>query len=334
MTFQYSKVKKLLQKEPKYRLDQVNTAIFENLIENWDEVTTLSKDLRRQLKEEASLKIEARDFESKDKQSQKALIKLHDGSYIESVLMRYKKRNTVCISSQVGCPVGCKFCATGRMGFSRNLTVDEIILQLLYFARILNKEGKRVSNVVFMGMGEPFLNYEVVIGSIRFINNQDTFGIGARRISVSTVGIPDKIREFAEFEIDSNLAISLHAADNELRSKLIPVNEKWPIEEVLKAVDYYLEKKNRKVMFEYILLKDVNDSMDDALKLARLLRGKLCMLNLIPANPVGEIKPSTDEKVETFRDIVTKNGIEVIQRYSFGTDINAACGQLAVDNLD
>lgn len=305
-------------------------ALFVDLISDWNGITTLPKSLREKLSQVSSLNIRGEIFESSRKDTFKALFTLKDGEKIEAVLMRHRdKRNTVCVSSQVGCSLGCKFCATGGAGFERNLDWEEIVEQVLFFARILKTEGKKVSNVVFMGMGEPFLNYENVWGAIRFLNSKDTFNLGARRISISTIGITEGIRKMAREGLEVNLAVSLHAPTDELREKIIPINKKYKIQQVLEAVDYYIDKTNRKVMFEYLLIKDFNDSEEEARKLARLMKQKLYLVNLIPCNFVGEFKAPEAGRIKRFRNILGKEGVQVTQRVSQGRDIAGACGQLA-----
>jgi 23S rRNA (adenine2503-C2)-methyltransferase len=342
---------KTLLEYPKYRLEQARRLVFVDLIENWDEATTLPGELREELNKKCPLDIGTDVFESEDKKTIKALISLEDGQKIEAVLMRYEsKRSTVCISSQVGCALGCDFCATGKMGFKRNLTADEIVSQVLFFARrlkqtpmsVLGKNlGKNcrgqasadcisaITNIVFMGMGEPFLNYNNVLESIKILNDQKGFNLGARHFSVSTVGIVEGIKKLAEEPFQVNLAISLHAPDDELRSRLMPVNKKYPIEKILEAVDEYIKKTNRKVMFEYIMIDGVNDSARHARELAKLMKKPLYFINLIPCNPVGDFKASPQAQIERFKKILKECGVQVNQRYSFGQDIKAACGQLA-----
>jgi len=229
--------------------------------------------------------------------------------------------------------LGCLFCATGRMGFKRNLGTEEIIEQVLFFARYLKKENECISNVVFMGMGEPFLNYDNVIKAARIINNQkEGFGIGSRHVSISTIGITGGIEKLSEDPLQINLAISLHAANNELRSKIVPANKKYSIEKIMASVKKYLAKTGRKVMFEYIMIKGLNDSPNHAKELATLVKKldkKLYMVNLISYNRTGIFDASAQETIKKFKDILRKEGIEVTQRYKFGQDIKAACGQLA-----
>ena len=327
-------VAKILEKEPAFRLKQIKKAVFGDLVSSWEEITTLSLALRRELEEHSpinELKTE-KVLSSKDGQTLKALFSTKDGFKIESVLMKHGDgRNTVCISSQIGCSVGCQFCATGSAGFKRNLSEWEIVEQVLFFARDLKKNGNRVSNVVFMGMGEPFLNYDNVLSAIKMLNDKDGFNLGARHISVSTIGVVEGIRKFTEEDLQVNLAVSLHAPDNVLRSKLIPLNKTYPIEKVLAAVDEYIKKTRRRVMFEYIMIDGVNDGEKQALALVKLLKKPLYFLNLISYNPTGhcEFKPSRDLKIKKFKEILEKAGLNVTQRYEFGKEIKGACGQLA-----
>ena len=260
----------------------------------------------------------------------KAGILLADGLAIETVLMKHTdKRNTICVSSQVGCPLGCEFCETGKMGLKRNLTASEIVEQVLFFARYLKNKNEKVTNIVFMGMGEPFLNWENVKKAIEILNDDNCLGIGARKISISTAGIIEGIEELAEEFPQINLAISLHAPDDELRGKLMPVNKKYPLAKILQAVDEYIKKTNRKVMFEYVMIDGVNDSEEQAKNLSKLLKRPLYMVNLIAYNPTGKFQPSLPGKIKKFKAILEKAGIFTTQRYRFGTDIEAACGQLA-----
>ena len=324
-------LKKLLVKEPSFRLKQAKKAIFRDLIEDWSGITTFSLSLREKLKEKYPLKIQAETFTSGDKRTVKAVINLKDNLKIETVLMRHKnERNTVCVSSQVGCPLGCIFCATGKSGFKRNLEVFEIVEQVLFFARYLKKDKQKITNIVFMGMGEPFLNYDNVLDSIKILNDKEGFNLGARRFSISTVGIIEGIKKLAEEKLEVNLAISLHAPDDTLRSKIIPINRKYPLSKVLKAIEEYIKKTRRRVMFEYIMIKGLNDSDEHAKKLAELMKKReLSFVNLISYNPTGIFKPSLSIRIKKFKDILEKARIAVTQRYRFGQDIKGACGQLA-----
>ncbi|MBU2592868.1 23S rRNA (adenine(2503)-C(2))-methyltransferase RlmN [Patescibacteria group bacterium] len=325
------KLEEVLSSEPQYRIKQVKFDLFQRLISDWDQATTLPLSLREKLKKEFPLLLRAKTLISKDQKTVKALITFDDGLSVESVLMRHNGRNTVCVSSQVGCPLACLFCATGKMGFKRNLTSQEIIAQVLFFARYLKnfKPAGKVSNVVFMGMGEPLLNFEQVIGAIRILNDKNCFNLGARKISLSTSGIAPGIKKLADLELGINLAISLNAAEDKLRSKLMPINKKYPIKEVLKAVNFYIAKTNRKVMFEYLLISGVNDSLKQAEELSKIVRRNLYLVNLIRYNPTGKFKPSGRDQIEMFRELLEKKGVNVTQRFSFGQDIKAACGQLA-----
>ncbi|UZE93022.1 MAG: 23S rRNA (adenine(2503)-C(2))-methyltransferase RlmN [Candidatus Nealsonbacteria bacterium] len=325
-----TQLENLLNKEHPYRLKQAKKALFVDLIEDWREANILPLLLRENLNKICPIKINAQTLFSKDKKTAKTLIILKDGLKIESVLMKHKDgRNTVCISSQVGCALSCSFCATGQTGFKRNLEISEIVEQVLFFARHLKKKGEKVTNIVFMGMGEPFLNYENVISAIRVLNDKEGFNLGARHISISTVGILEGIKKLAEEKLQVNLAISLHAPDDDLRSKIMPINKKYPIADVLEVVDDYIGKTKRKVMFEYLMMKDLNDSDVYAQKLSKLMKKPLYFVNLISYNPTGVFKPSSSWRMKKFKEILEKGGVQVTQRYRFGQDIKAACGQLA-----
>lgn len=322
---------KILEVEPRYRKEQALQAIYRDFMDDWDKASNLPKNLREVLKKECPLEINSELFISDDERTQKAVITLSDGNKIETVLMRHKEeRNTVCVSCQVGCPIGCKFCATGKMGLTRNLTTHEILEQILLFARSLKKEGTNVDNVVFMGMGEPFLNYDNVMSAIRILNDPKLFNIGARHISVSTSGIVEGIKKFTDEKLQINLALSLHSPDNETRTSIMPINNKFNIQKIMHAIDEYISKTKRRVMIEYLMLKDVNDTEEDAENLSNLLHHKLCFVNLISYNPTGEFEPSPSENIQKFKEILEKNGIEVVQRFRFGRGIKAACGQLII----
>jgi len=328
-----NKFKKIFENEPKYRLEQAQKSLFQGLIKNWQEAIGLPLALREKLEKEFPIEIPAEIFTAKDKNTVKTLITLEDGLKVETVLMRHKDtRNTVCVSSQVGCPMNCSFCATGRMGFKRNLETWEILEQILFFARYLKDQGEKITNVVFMGMGEPFLNYQNVMTAIKILNDKNGFNLGARHISISTVGVTEGIERLAGEEIQINLAISLHAPDNETRSKIMPANKNYPIEKILKAVDEYIKKTNRQVMFEYLMLKGVNDSEEHAKALSKLLKKPLYMVNLIAYNPTGIYDPSPASQIKKIKEILEHEGITVTQRHEFGQDIGGACGQLAIRN--
>jgi 23S rRNA (adenine2503-C2)-methyltransferase len=328
---QWNTIREALSSEPKFRLKQVQKAVFVDLVDTWDAVSVLPKSMREKLAHECPLTIQAEQLASPDGGTVKALITLHDGARIETVLMRHGDgRNTVCVSTLVGCPMGCTFCATGTMGMLRKLTADEILMQVLYFARYLKPEGARVGSVVCMGMGEPFLNYEAVMEAIRALHDKDMCNIGARHISISTCGILDGIQRLAREELPVNLAISLHGSNDAVRAQLMPIARTYPIHTLLATVDEYIAQTHRKVMFEYLLVEGINDSEVHARELAVLMKRKLYMVNLISYNPTGKYTASSEECINRFRDILKKAGVEVTIRYRFGRDIEGACGQLVV----
>lgn len=326
-------LEKILSGQPPFRLKTAKQLIYKNLIETWDGASSLPQPLRRQLTEKCPLNIDAVAVTSTDKKTIKALITLDDGLKIESVLMQPPGgRFTVCVSSQAGCPLNCVFCATGRLGFKRNLTVTEIVEQVIYFARYLKKQNHKVTNVVFMGMGEPFLNYDNVIEALKIINDNQGLNIGARHLAVSTSGVVPGILRFSKEPLQFNLAVSLHSPTDDLRSTLMPVNDTYPLGALIGAVSEYIDASNRKVMFEYLMLDGINDSEENAHQLTDLLKTikkPLYMVNLIRYNATGIFKPSKEEAIKAFKDILQTSGIETTRRYSFGEDIEAACGQLA-----
>ncbi len=329
-------VRKILveRKEQAYRLAQAKRAFYAEFQDGWDNLSTFPKALRDDLKEQApwdELKLEKLS-ESKRGDAEKALFACADGQLIEAVLMRHTAgRNTVCVSSQAGCPMGCSFCATGRQGFKRNLTADEIVEQAVFFARRLKTSGAHVTNIVFMGMGEPFNNYDNVMQAVRMLNDPDGFNLGARHMTLSTCGIVPGIKKLADDKLQINLAISLHAADDRLRTEIMPVNKAYPLVDLMDAIDEYSAKTNRKVFFEYLLLDGVNDSDEAAQDLADLLghNPRLYHVNLIKYHATGKFTASSKDKREHFMQILRDRGIPVTFRVSFGEDIDAACGQLA-----
>jgi 23S rRNA (adenine2503-C2)-methyltransferase len=327
------KLESILSEEPKFRLKQARQAVFVDLISNWDQATVFPLALREKLNQECPLEIEVENLVSKEGNSIKALISLSDGLKIETVLLGHGTgRNTICLSSQVGCPLGCLFCATGKMGFKRNLTDMEIVEQAIYFARLLKKEGKQINNIVFMGMGEPLLNYENVMDAIKILNDKDGLNIGARHISISTIGITNGIKKLASQPLQVNLAISLHAPNNDLREKLIPANRKYSVDAIMEELNNYLKQTGRRVMIEYLMIDKFNDDKEQAEELGILLQQidpPLFFVNLIAYNPTEDFKPSPARKIKDFKLTLNKKGIEVTERYRFGQDIKAACGQLA-----
>ena len=321
--------------EKKFRATQLFKWIYEKRVESFDEMSDVSLKFREVLKQEYSLekpKIYTKQV-SKDG-TIKLLLELSDGSKVETVLMRYNYGNVACVTSEVGCNMGCAFCASGLLKKKRELKVSELVGQILVLDDLLKEENSRISHVVVMGTGEPFDNYDNVLDFIRILNHPYGFAIGARHITVSTCGIVPMIYKYAEEGLQINLAISLHAPSNEIRNKIMPINRKYDINELMEAVRYYEKTAGRRVTFEYILLKDINDSKECALELTRLIKGTLAYVNLIPFNPVNELKyrRSDEKSVHDFLDTLMKNGVTATIRKEFGADIDAACGQLRAKN--
>ncbi len=319
--------------QPAFRLKQLEDGLYQQHYLDFGEFTTLPKSLQEALEERFTLfPLEVKqEIISRDKQTEKFLFKLIDDTYIETVLMHYEGRDTVCISTQVGCPMGCVFCATGQMGYTRNLTAGEILSQIIFCMRRLEDVGKSLTNVVYMGMGEPFLNYDEVMKSISRLTDQRGLNFGARRITISTVGILPRIRQFTEAKSQVNLALSLHAPNDALRSELVPSNEFYPLKALIEASKKYTDYTHRRVLIEYALIDGVNDTLTLADELAELLHGMLCLVNLIALNPSenSTLKGSSREKVEAFRDRLMKRGIQTTIRLRRGIEISAGCGQLA-----
>jgi 23S rRNA (adenine2503-C2)-methyltransferase len=319
--------------QPSYRASQIWEGAYQQDWIDFNEFTSLPLELRSLLSERfmlGSLNLEKKQLSS-DGATRKFLYRLSDGKAIETVLMSYDDRQTVCISSQVGCPLACSFCATGSMGFTRNLSQGEIVEQVVKSAALLKSSGQSLSNVVFMGMGEPFLNYQAVLGAISILNDPRGFGLGARRFTVSTVGLIPGIKRFTAEKSQANLAISLHAADDRLRSRLLPINRQYPIPELMRACDLYLRATKRRITIEWALIAGVNDSPEQARKLTDLLAGKLYHVNLIQLNPVDHYggAPAGDKQALGFQQILTSAGIPCTMRLRRGIDIQAGCGQLA-----
>ncbi len=310
----------------RYRARQLASWIYAKGATDFNQMTDLSKELREKLSQIAfidSIRLVKRQISQKDF-SEKFLFELSDGEKIETVLMWEGKRVTVCLSTQVGCPLGCTFCATGKMGFKRNLTTGEIVDQIIALGE------DRITHVVLMGMGEPLLNYDNTLKALRIINNELGLSFAAKAITLSTVGIPPMIEKLAEERLKVGLAVSLNAPTDEKRNDLMPINKKHPLKELLEAIKYFKEKSKRRVTFEYVLIEDVNDSEKDALELSKLIQGIGCKINLIPYNPVPDLpyqRPS-EEKILAFRDYLYPRCPTVTLRRSKGEDILAACGQL------
>ena len=319
--------------QPAYRARQVWEGLYRHLWHTPEAFTPLPKALRQALAEDFAFQPfePAATLVSTDGETHKTLFRLPDGAQIETVRMRYVRRRTLCISTQAGCAMGCTFCATGQMGLTRNLTAGEIVAQVLYYARWLRQQGERVTNIVFMGMGEPFHNYEATMRAIDILNDGAGFNLGARRMTISTVGLVPQIRRFTQERRQVNLAVSLHAADDELRNTLIPINRKYPVAELLQAVREYTEATRRRVTFEWALIRGVNDTPEQARLLASRLQGMLAHVNLIPLNPTkgfhGEASPRS--RARAFCRILEDGGIPCTVRLRRGIDIQAGCGQLA-----
>lgn len=326
------KLQQVLIGQASFRLKQAIRLVFVDLIDNWEKASVFPLELRKKLNQECPLEIQADFFISKEQKSGKAIIYLSDGLKIETALMSHKDgRNTICISSQVGCPLACKFCATGKMGFSRNLDYSEILLQIIFWGRFLKNKNEKISNVVFMGMGEPLLNYDNVFKAIKFINDSELFNISSRKIAISTVGLINEIKKLAMEKIKVDLAISLHAPSDILRRKIIPYSNNYQISKLFEASDFYIKKTNRKVMLEYLLIKNINDSQKEASDLARLLSNrKLYFVNLIKYNETGNFKPSDQKNIREFKNFLLKKGINVVERCRFNQDVFGACGQMAL----
>lgn len=319
--------------EPTFRAKQIWHAVYVDLVADPMEISTLSKPLRPKLADSFSFKslTPSRTLASADKQTIKTLFSLPDEHAIEAVLMYYDERQTLCISTQAGCAMNCVFCATGQMGFKRNLSAGEIIEQVLYYARLLKTENKVVTNVVVMGMGEPFSNYEATLTAIDRLNDPDGLNLGARRFTISTVGLVPMINRFAGEKRQVNLAVSLHAANNELRSSLLPINKRFPLAQLIQACRDYVDQTGRRITFEWALINGINDRDSDAYELAALLKGLLCHVNIIPLNPTNKFngQATTRERAEIFKSILDAKGIPCTIRLRRGIDIQAGCGQLA-----
>ena len=333
--------------EPEYRIQQIWEGLYRNYWNSPDEFSTLPLSLRQALSHSFSFDalISTTTLRSSDGETIKSVFTLQDGCTIETVLMKYDpgdnskeleqnsraKRRTICISTQVGCAMGCVFCATGQMGLKRNLSSGEIIAQVMYFARQLQNIGETVTNVVIMGMGEPFHNYNNTMEAIDRLNDPSGYNFGARRFTISTVGLVPVIKKFSLEKRQVNLAISLHAADDSLRNSLIPMNRKYGISSLLEASCDYTLESGRRITFEWALIDGVNDTAEQAHLLARRLKGLLCHVNAIPLNPINTYKgkATTKQRAKVFKDILVNAGIPCTIRLRRGIDIQAGCGQLA-----
>ncbi len=326
-------------KEPAYRSKQIWQGLYQHFYHSSEQFTNLSKSLREKLKELDFVGITPSLVQdSGDGQTRKTLFKLQDGHLIEAVLMRYDPdtysghgRRTLCISTQAGCAMGCVFCATGQMGFKRHLTSGEIVAQVMYYADMLQAESLTVTNIVLMGMGEPFHNYDNTMAAIDRLNDADGYNFGARRFTISTVGLVPAIKRFADEKRQVNLAVSLHAADDAARVEMMPVNKRYNIEEILDACHYYVEQTSHRVTFEWALINGVNDTPEVAKKLAARLRGLMCHVNAIPLNPTDGYKGQATprERAIQFKETLEQARIPCTIRMRRGVDIQAGCGQLA-----
>ena len=313
--------------EKKFKATQIYEWLYEKRVTSFDEMSNVKKDVITKLKKDFYFGTLTMLERQDDVDVHKYLFELSDGNKIEAVLMNHDYGNSLCVSSQVGCNMGCAFCESGRLKKVRNLETAEMVEQVL---QIEKDFGKRISHVVLMGIGEPFDNYDNVISFIRILNHPKGFAIGARHITVSTCGIVPKIEQFMKDENQVNLAISLHAPNNELRSKLMKINKAYPLEKLMPVLKKYIDVTHRRLTFEYILLQDVNDTTECALELAHLLKGMNCYVNLIPYNETShfEYKKSRQERILNFLDVLKKNHIQATIRREFGSKVQAACGQL------
>lgn len=318
--------------EKPFRASQIYEWLYKKFVSSYDEMITVPKQLRNKLKDSIPFTTLTPQIDkiSSDKWTRKILFNLPDNSQVETVLMGYNERCTVCVSTQAGCALGCTFCATGQAGLQRNISAGEIIEQILFFDRILRKKNDRVTNMVFMGMGEPFANYDEVMKAIEILTDADGYNFGARRITISTVGFAPQIEKFTDKNSQVNLAVSLHAATDELRETMLPVNKKYPLKILIPACWEYTDKTNRRISFEWALINNVNDTAEQANELVKLIKGKLCHVNLIPLNPTHDFNGSASirDRINKFRNILDRNGIPNTLRLRRGIDINAGCGQL------
>ena len=320
--------------EKPFRAEQIFKWLYVDKVKTFDEMTNLSMELREKLKSIYTMcKYKILKKQESSDGTKKYLFDVLDGNAIETVLMQYHHGKTICVSSQIGCKMGCKFCASTGIKFVRSLTAGEIVEQILAVEQDI---GEKISNIVYMGIGEPFDNYDNVIKSIKIVNNPKGLNIGARHISVSTSGLVPRIYDLANENIQCTLSISLHATNDEKRSAMMPVNNRYNIAELMKACRDYIKITNKRISFEYALAKDNNDNLEDAKQLVKLLKGMLCHVNLIPINKIenGKFTKSDNSNIIKFRDYLNENGIVATIRRELGSDIDAACGQLRRKNLN
>jgi len=320
--------------EPSYKAKQIYEWIHQKNLTSFDDMTNISKKTRDALKntfEFTNISILER-FDSKQDETKKYLLLLEDNNIVETVFLKYKYGNTLCISSQVGCKMGCVFCASTKKGFIRNLTVAEMLNQIYL---VQKNTGERISNIVIMGTGEPLENYDNLLKFFNIINDEKGQNISLRKITMSTCGVVPKIYELADLDLQITLAISLHVANQKKREEMLPIARKYNLDELKRACEYYINKTNKRITFEYILINEINDTYEDAMNLCNYLKGMLCNINLIPYNSIKEssISSSTENNIEKFKKILTDNGMYATIRRELGSDINAACGQLRNDFL-
>jgi len=325
------------REEPSYRAQQLWEWLYVHLAPDFDQMTNLSKELRKRLAAETTIGLPqvVDTIQSSRGKARKDLLRLQDGETVEAVLMRYERRRTACISTQVGCAVNCPFCATGQMGFRRDLTSGEIVAQALHFARVLQAERDSLTNIVLMGMGEPLLNYDNSLAAIRRLIHPQGFNMGQRHITLSTVGLPAKIERLAREDLQITLAISLHAATDQLRDQLVPINRRYGLSALFAACYHYVERTNRRISFEWTLIEGVNDTPIQAQALAARLVGLLAHVNIIPLNPSSNYagKQAPQDHVSTFTAELDHHGVPYTIRVRRGTDIQAGCGQLRQRNV-
>ena len=327
--------------EKKFRATQIWDWLYKKRVQSFEEMTNISNDFIAKLNENFCVNpLKQRIVQESKDGTVKYLFELPDGMLIETVLMRQHYGLSVCVTTQVGCNIGCTFCASGLIKKQRDLTAGEIVAQIMLVQKYFDDrgDGERVSHVVVMGIGEPFDNYDNVLRFLRTINNDNGLAIGARHITVSTSGLAPKIKEFANEGVQVNLAVSLHAPNNDLRSSIMRINRSFPLEKLFEAIEYYIQTTNRRETFEYIMLNEVNNHPENAQELADLTKKirKLSYINLIPYNPVSEhdqYSRSTKERVAAFYDVLKKNGVNCVVRQEHGTDIDAACGQLRSNTM-
>ena len=327
---------------PRYRADQILLPLYYKFPKEFDDIPQIPKKLREELTKVGYTIGSAKEIHrvvSDDGDTIKLLLKLTDNNSVETVLMQYDSskigghpRSTICVSTQIGCAMGCVFCATGQMGFEANLKAEHIVCQVIHFAEILQERGEHVTNLVFMGMGEPMANYDEMIRAVKILTHDRGFGLGQRHITISTIGLRTGIEKLAKENLQIGLAISLHAPNNELRKKLVPTATPNSVEEIIEMGRDYFKKTGRRVTFEYALMAGVNDSPNTATELARLLKGNGSHVNLIPINPTaGNFQRPSKDNVRVFEQILSKAGINCTVRIEKGTEISAACGQLRTD---